>query len=109
MSNENVQSKIDLLEEQIENIERSGFFTEAEIDRAVVSLKSELVFFQNMLSNHADSSLCYEEQQKPLYGMSPEEYTEGMKYHNECFDRVNKSKLLEIDVVDAEILSQKEV
>jgi hypothetical protein len=49
-------SKIELLEEQIENIERSGFFTEMEIDRAVVSLRSELELYKMHLS-YCDSSV----------------------------------------------------
>lgn len=25
----------------------------------------------------------------PLYGMSPEQYIEGLRYHNECFHKLN--------------------
>lgn len=38
----NLLPKIQLLQEQIDNLEKSGFFTESEMDRASVSLKSEL-------------------------------------------------------------------
>jgi prefoldin subunit 5 len=42
MSDELLQHKIDLLQEQIDNLERSGFFTEKEMDNAVRSLRVEL-------------------------------------------------------------------
>lgn len=51
MSNDTIQSKIDLLQEQIENVERSGFFTEKEIDRAVYSLKDEKENLERQLLN----------------------------------------------------------
>jgi hypothetical protein len=50
MTQELIASKIELLQEQIENLERSGFFTESEIDRAVVSLRSELEMYKMHLS-----------------------------------------------------------
>lgn len=46
MSDELLQHKIDLLEEQIENLERSGFFTEKEIDQATASLRMQLAAFK---------------------------------------------------------------
>ena len=42
MSDNLLKSKIELLEEQIANLERSGFFTEKEIDRLSAPLKVEL-------------------------------------------------------------------
>lgn len=42
MSNEILQSRIELLEEQIENLQHSGHFTELEIDRKLHLLNSEL-------------------------------------------------------------------
>jgi molecular chaperone GrpE (heat shock protein) len=42
MSDELLQHKIDLLQEQIDNLERSGFFTEKEMDNASRSLRVEL-------------------------------------------------------------------
>jgi hypothetical protein len=38
----NIDSKIDLLIDQIANIERSGFFTEEEVDRMSFCYKMEL-------------------------------------------------------------------
>lgn len=46
MSDELLQHKIDLLEDQIENIERSGFFTEKEIDQSTASLRMQLAAFK---------------------------------------------------------------
>lgn len=46
MSDELLQYKIDLLEDQIENIERSGFFTEKEIDQSTASLRVQLAAFK---------------------------------------------------------------
>lgn len=42
MSNEILASKIDLLQEQIDNIEKSGFYTEKQIDKLVYPLCKEL-------------------------------------------------------------------
>lgn len=39
---DNVNEKIALIEEQIENLERSGYFTEKEIDRLSFPLRNEL-------------------------------------------------------------------
>lgn len=46
MSEDLLTPKIELLQEQIENLERSGHFTESEIDRAVFSLKTELAIYE---------------------------------------------------------------
>ncbi|MFW0737609.1 hypothetical protein [Flavobacterium sp. T12S277] len=51
MSNDNLMSKIELLQEQIDNLERSGFFTEKEMDRATISLRQEKEVFENQLKS----------------------------------------------------------
>lgn len=51
MSNDILKSKIELLQEQIDNLERSGFFTEKEMDRATISLRQEKEVFENQLKN----------------------------------------------------------
>ena len=43
-----ITSKIDLLEDQIENLERSGFFTETEIDRLSGPMKLEKEALYNL-------------------------------------------------------------
>lgn len=102
MSDNLLNSKIELLEEQIENIERSGFFTESEIDRTSKSLRAELVRLKNALAhsqfNNSVETASESMQQvgKALYGMTTDTYAEGIKYHNECFDQmknVNNAKL----------------
>jgi len=50
MLDEKLQSKIDLLQEQIESFEKSGFHTEAEIDMLTCALKYELRLLQNSLA-----------------------------------------------------------
>lgn len=50
MSNENLRSKIELIEDQIENLERSGYFTEKEMDRATYSLREEKQYYENQLN-----------------------------------------------------------
>ena len=101
MSDNLLTSKIELLEEQIENIERSGFFTEAEIDRTSKSLRAEPVRLKQALAhgqfNNSIETASESMQQaaKALYGMTAEAYAKGIKYHNECFDRmknVNNAK-----------------
>lgn len=120
MTSENLQSKIDLLEDQIENLERSGFFTEAEIDRAVVSLRSELEMYNVHLSycnlgeaaksaawsiSGLNDSIEKANINCEIYGMSPKDYQEGMEYHNQCFDQMSEVKLYNIEVIDAKVVN----
>lgn len=84
MSDDTLHSKIELLEEQVENIERSGHFTEPEIDRLVFPLRQELESLKK---------------QVPMYGMSDESYKEGKDLHN-----LYMGKSFSINVIDAEII-----
>ena len=43
-----INSKIDLLEAQIENLERSGYFTEMEMDRLSAPMKAEKEVLYNL-------------------------------------------------------------
>lgn len=62
-----ITSKIDLLEAQIENLERSGFFTEAEIDKlsgpmkmekeALYNLKLHNDYMNGLLQSHLKTNL----------------------------------------------------
>lgn len=72
MSNDILHSKIELLEEQIENIERSGHFTEKEIDRLSAPMHEELINLKKQI---------------PLYGMTPHSYNEGRKIHSLWFSQ----------------------
>lgn len=101
MSNDILQSKIELLEEQIENIERSGYFTEKDIDRLSFPIREELEQMKIQLANsHIDEF-------GEKYGISPEERIEGNRIHNELWAILKKTKdtILDIEVVDAEILT----
>lgn len=122
MTAELLTSKIELLQEQIENIERSGFFTENEIDRAVVSLKSELELHKMHLSYcelsvsaQLDTISIVNLNLKAIglarlapgnYGMSDEQYEEGRKKHLDLFIKNQEQKDPNtIDVIDAEIVT----
>ena len=50
MLDEKLQSKIDLLQEQIDNLEKSGHYTEAEIQVKTKPLKIELALIKDSLS-----------------------------------------------------------
>jgi len=79
MSNDIIHSKIELLEEQIENFERSGYFTEKEIDRLSAPLRSELAILKEQLN---------------LYGMDQEKYNEGVKMHRHYFSQMHSPALV---------------
>ena len=79
MSTDIIHSKIELLEEQIENIERSGYFTEKEIDRLSAPLRSELAILKAHL---------------PMYGMDQENYNEGVKMHRYHFAQMHSPALV---------------
>jgi len=51
MSTDTLLSKIDLLQEQIDNFEKSGFFTDAEIDRLSSPLHFEIKSLKNQLTD----------------------------------------------------------
>jgi hypothetical protein len=102
MPNNLLSSKIELLEEQIENLERSGFFTEAEIDHASSSLRAELARLK-LAHSHIElgekaskAIVSIQRLGQSLYGMTSENYAEGIRYHNECFAQMknfNSTKL----------------
>lgn len=79
MSTEIIHSKIELLEEQIENFERSGYFTESEIDRFSVPLREELESLKKQIN---------------LYGMDQEKYNEGVKMHRYYFAQMHSPALV---------------
>ncbi len=91
MSNDIIHSKIELLEEQIENIERSGHFTEKEIDRLSAPMRSELA----ILKEHI-----------PLYGMTPESYNQGKKIHQKFFEHLGFSAPTRNNIFDMVSISK---
>lgn len=111
MSNDLLIPKIELLQEQIDNLEKSGFFTDAEIEKYAKYFRSQIAILQ---CHKAINDFCYSVQKalvalqsfpkKPLYGMTPEDYAEGMKYHNECFDQIKGVDVNNIEVNEPEIV-----
>ncbi|MBC7847226.1 MAG: hypothetical protein H7Y10_12115 [Flavobacterium sp.] len=91
MSNDIIHSKIELLEDQIENIERSGHFTEKEIDRLAAPMRSELA----ILKAHI-----------PLYGMTPESYNQGKKIHQKFFKHLGFSAPTRHNIFDMVSISK---
>lgn len=101
MSNDTIDSRIELLQEQIESIERSGHFTEKEIDSKAAPLRMEL----STLKMQQSTSELIDAHEK--YGMTLESYQEGLKAFIKCFSQMPKlpKKITDIEVVDAEILT----
>lgn len=95
MSNDNIIPKIELIQEQIENLALSGHFTEAEIDRCTAPLKMELSMLKSALEmSEAGKRFA-------SFGFTVDEFLEANKRHNELF-----AYMQNIEVTDAEILTQ---
>lgn len=108
MSEDLIHSKIELLYEQIENLEKSGFFTEEEMDRLSSPLRIELALMKLALGNsrlevvssssqsivkkftRIMNSVFFPSPEK--YGMSDESYQEGNFIHKECFSQLETVK-----------------
>ncbi len=105
MSNENIISRIALIKEQIDNLEKSGYFTEKEMDSKTFSLREELHALQAMtfpletvlgvskdeLSYLAETlKECFkpEKTTAAVYGMTPKSYTEGARKHTLLFSQM---------------------
>lgn len=111
MTNDLVASKIELLQEQIDNLEKSGYFTELEMDTLSRSYRIELAVLNAAvgMSSFADSiataaNSLVQFALNPIntqhYGMSDEDYEAGRKRHISLFERINA-----FEVIDAEILT----
>lgn len=95
MSNDTLASKIELVKEQIANFEKSGFFTDKEIESKTIPLRAELATLQ-MHQEISNSS-------KSFIGA-----TRGF---NDFFEELKKldQSLFEIEVIDAEILTPNHI
>lgn len=136
MTQELIAPRIELLQEQIDNLQQSGFYTESEMDRLASPLRAELDLLKDYLLfefltiaelqklqtriHHAiitkrepsafmklkaDGLAIAKNFLTPTpnnYGMSDQEYEEARVKHNAFF---NPIKALELEVVDAEILT----
>jgi hypothetical protein len=71
--------KIELIELQIENFERSGFFTEKQMDTLTFPLKEELKYLHKQIN---------------LYGITMEEYKEERSNHQFYFSQMKSPALL---------------
>ena len=53
MSDDLLKSKIELLQEQIDNLEKSGFFTETEMDKYSVFYRAEMSLLKKQLAHRS--------------------------------------------------------
>ena len=110
-----IQSKIDLCQEQIDNLEYSGHFTDKEIEEQSEPIKSKLALLKTVkqfriLSEVAKTAAniinefieATEKDEMPphiKYGMTLESYEEGLKNHEDFIKglqniKVNKPEIL---------------
>lgn len=111
MSTKNIITRIALLQEQIENLEKSGHFTEKEMDSKTFSLREEIKSLQNIafpldtvlgVSQTELSTLvetlkeCFFTKKTiaETYGMTPESYIEGSNKHTQYFSQMPSPALL---------------
>lgn len=111
MYNENIISRIALLQEQIDNLEKSGHFTEKEMDSQTFSFRSEIealnaqVFPLETVLGVSQYELSYlaetlkecfkpEKTTAAVYGMTPKSYNEGARKHTLYFSQMPSPALL---------------
>lgn len=51
--------------------------------------KKQFALFENSQEVSGSIKAFYLDLSMPLYGMSPQQYIEGTKYHNECFHKLH--------------------
>lgn len=79
MPTDTIISQIELREAQLENLYKSGFFTDHEIEKQAPALQMEINTLMAQL---------------PLYGMTLEQYKEGLKIHDYYFSQMPSPALL---------------
>lgn len=111
MSNENIISRIALLQEQIYNLENSGHFTEKEMDSQTFVLRSEIealnaqVFPLETVLGVSQDELSYlvetlkecfknEKTASAVYGITRKSYSEGARKHTLYFSKMPSPALL---------------
>ena len=101
MSNDTIAPRIDLLQEQIDNLEKSGYFTEKEMDKLAFPLRDELESLKRQLTNKAVNG----------YGLTAEQMKEGSRIFNGLWSKLDelKNPILNIEVIDAEILTPNHI
>lgn len=101
MSNDTITQRIDLLQEQIDNLEKSGFFTEKEMDKLAFPLRQELASLKKQLSD------AYLDQVAQGYDLTPTQMVEVRRIFSELWAKIDDSKnpIGNRNVIDAEILT----
>lgn len=101
MSNDTLASKIELLQEQIDNLEKSGHFTEKEIDTQSYPLRQELEALKRQLQilNLGEAGKAF--------GITAEQMEEGRRIFSDIWKQLDNftNPVHEIEVIDAEILT----
>lgn len=112
MPTDTIISKLELREAQLKNLEKSGFFTDKEIEKQAPSLRLEIAYLRASIQfiNHSELLATMAENfvkqaslinvQPSLYGMTPQQYEEGKKIHDSLFSPINA-----ITVAHAQILT----
>lgn len=105
MSNDTLAPRIELLQEQIDNLEKSGYFTENEMDKLAFPLREELEALKRQLqvSNLDESGKAF--------GISPEQMSEGRRIFSEIWKQLDNftNPTFNIEVIDAEILTPNHI
>ncbi len=105
MSNDTITQRIDLLQEQIDNLEKSGFFTEKEMDKLAFPLRQELTSLKKQLND------AYVDEAAKQYGLTPEQMVEGRRVFSELWAKIDalKNPIFNIEVIVAEILTPNHI
>lgn len=101
MSNELILSKLQLLSDQLNDLEYSGFYTEKEIDSKSYPLYQELETLQNHLCNSINQANLPE----GVLGLEPTEIAECSMLISSIKNRTNP--VFHIQVIDPQILTPK--
>ena len=104
MSPDTITPRIELLQEQIDNLEKSGFFTEKEMDKLCFPLREELVGLKRRLQDPWGDTAQH-------YGLTAEQMVEGRGIFIEIWKQLDNfiNPVYEIEVTDAEILTPNHI
>ena len=105
MSNDTLASKIELLQEQIHNLEKSGHFTEKEIDSQSYPLRQELDALKEQFFASRANEIA------KICGLTADEMREGIIAFNELWSKIYEveNPIFEIEVIDAERLTPNHI
>jgi len=110
---EDLQLKIDLYQEQIDNLEKSGHFTDNEIETQSIPLKAHLSLLKDIKSLHILSITSAEAAKRMMaflevaetmkdpvhikFGMTKESYEEGRDIHEMYFKNLGLLPVIKPD------------